>query len=538
MSDKMIASSVHGQIRRKRQRNRNGSNHIPKGKQQDTSHFKRALEFLLNGLALLKNPSSEKMDNNLYRCGEFSDKNGFKNGSVSKKRENIVPGLSKKYALVDLPQDARPLLVLINMKSGAQNGHSLRRRLNMLLNPVQIFELSSSQGPEACLDLFSNLQYFRVLVCGGDGTVAWVLDAIERHNFESPPPVAVLPLGTGNDLSRVLQWGGGFSMVEGQGGVGTFLHDLNNAAVTMLDRWRVDISDENSVPDAKNVKPRFMMNYLEGARDIMDRTCADLPWQVWLEVDGKDIQIPNDAEGLIVLNIGSYMGGVDLWQNDLEHDNDFEHQSMHDKMLEVVCVSGAWQLGKLQVGLSQARRLAQGGTIRIHVSSPFPVQIDGEPFIQQPGCIEITHHGQYHHYQVVGRALPSESEENPKMYRMKLWATDEIFEKNPTVIKNYGIWLRYQSRTGYHNMYKEFRDTTLNGAVDQMYTEMASRHRVRRHCIQIIKTATIPDSLCKRESVKQFHNSEIKFPLVFKKLRPPSRKFKTTYKASRPNLFV
>lgn len=30
----------------------------------------------------------------------------------------------------------------------------------------------------------------------------------------------------------------------------------------------------------------------EGARDIMDRACADLPWQVWLEVDGKDIDIP------------------------------------------------------------------------------------------------------------------------------------------------------------------------------------------------------------------------------------------------------
>ncbi|KAH0645695.1 hypothetical protein KY285_033737 [Solanum tuberosum] len=67
---------------------------------------------------------------------------------------------------------------------------------------------------------------------------------------------------------------------------------------------------------------------------------------------------------------------------------------------------------------------------------------------------------------------------------MKLWATNEvrakskfwyflrklkksngqmlaINEKYPTKIKNYGIWLRYQSRTGYHNMY---RDTTLNGA--------------------------------------------------------------------------
>ena len=44
-----------------------------------------------------------------------------------------------------------------------------------------------------------------------------------------------------------------------------------------------------------------------------------------------------------------------------------------------------------QVGLSQARRLAQGKTIKIHASSAFPVQIDGEPFIHQPGCLEITH---------------------------------------------------------------------------------------------------------------------------------------------------
>ncbi|KAK9064357.1 hypothetical protein SSX86_015739 [Deinandra increscens subsp. villosa] len=174
---------------------------------------------------------------------------------------------------------------------------------------------------------------------------------------------------------------------------------------------------------------------------------------------------------------------------------------------------------------------------------------------------------EFHQFQVVGRGLPTEADEQPKIYRMKLWATNEvrakskfwyflrklkkvkksngqmlaineIFEKNPTTIKNYGIWLRYQSRTGYHNMYKEYRDTTLNGGIEQMYTEMASRHRVRHHCIQVIKTATIPAKLCKRESTKQFHNSKIKFPLVFKKVRPPTRKLKTTYKASRPNLFV
>ncbi|KAL5546836.1 hypothetical protein UlMin_006523 [Ulmus minor] len=135
----------------------------------------------------------------------------------------------------------------------------------------------------------------------------------------------------------------------------------------------------------------------------------------------------------------------------------------------------------------------------------------------------------FHQYQVVGRALPSESAEHPKIYRMKLWATNEarkvkksneqvlaineFFEKNP-------------------------RSRIMNGGVEQIYNKMASHHRIRFPCIQIIKTATIPAKLCKRESTKQFHNSKIKFPLVFKKVRPPTRKLKTTYKASRPNLFL
>lgn len=122
----------------------------------------------------------------------------------------------------------------------------------------------------------------------------------------------------------------------------------------------------------------------------------------------------------------------------------------------------------------------------------------------------------YHQYQIVGRHLPTEAEPEPQVYRMKMWSTnkvrarskfwyflrklkkvkkangqiiscDEIFEEKPTVVKNYGIWIRYQSRTGYHNMYKEYRDVTLNGAVEQMYTEMAGRHRVRAPCLQIIK---------------------------------------------------
>jgi large subunit ribosomal protein L18Ae len=85
-------------------------------------------------------------------------------------------------------------------------------------------------------------------------------------------------------------------------------------------------------------------------------------------------------------------------------------------------------------------------------------------------------------------------------------------------------------------MYKEYRDTTLNGAVGQMYSEMASRHRVRYSSIQVIRTATVPAGACKRANTLQFHDSKIKFPLTRTVLRPSSKEFRTLYKAKRPSV--
>lgn len=435
IKEDMMGPTGRGEVRRRRHRNKAAPNRSLSSKFQDVPIPESPIGYVLNGIASLKKCYSEKNMGFFPGNNKGHSAKGPSPGLIKKRAGTVIYGQVKKYRLVNLPKDARPILVFINTRSGAQNGPSLRRRLNMLLNPLQVFELNPFQGPDAGLKLFSSMPNFRVLVCGGDGTIAWVLDAIEKFNFESPPPVAILPLGTGNDLSRVLQWGGGFSKFEGPT-LSNVLHDVDHAAVTMVDRWKVDIKEENpngnsnqTNGNSNKTRAKFMMNYLgigcdakvayefhvnreenpdkyysqfvnklryakEGAREIMDRACADLPWQVWLDVDGKDIAIPKDAEGLIVLNIGSYMGGVDLWQNDSEHDDNFNRQSMHDKMLEVVCVSGAWQLGKLQVGLSQARRIAQGSVIRIHNSSAFPVQIDGEPFMLQPGCLEITHHKQ------------------------------------------------------------------------------------------------------------------------------------------------
>ncbi|XP_061956939.1 diacylglycerol kinase 1 isoform X1 [Populus nigra] len=349
-----------------------------------------------------------------------------RSGSINQKDESQILSMKQRYEITDLPPDARPLLVFINKKSGAQRGDSLRQRLNFLLNPVQVFELSSTHGPEIGLYLFKKVPHFRILVCGGDGTVCWVLSTIEKQNFVSPPPVAILPAGTGNDLARVLSWGGGLGSVERQGGLCTLLHHIEHAAVTILDRWKVTIVKNQG----KQLQPpKYMNNYLgvgcdakvaleihnlreenpekfynqfmnkvlyarEGAKSIMDRTFADFPWQVRVEVDGVDIEVPEDAEGVLVANIGSYMGGVDLWQNEDETYDNFDPQSMHDKILEVVSISGTWHLGKLQVGLSRARRLAQGQSIKIQLLAALPVQIDGEPWFQQPCTLHVSHHGQ------------------------------------------------------------------------------------------------------------------------------------------------
>jgi len=38
--------------------------------------------------------------------------------------------------------------------------------------------------------------------------------------------------------------------------------------------------------------------------------------------------------------------------------------------------------------------------------------------------------GRLHEYQVIGRKLPSETEESPKLYRMRIFAPNEIVAKS------------------------------------------------------------------------------------------------------------
>eukprot|EP00455_Lapot_gusevi_P057065 TRINITY_DN960_c0_g2_i5.p2 TRINITY_DN960_c0_g2~~TRINITY_DN960_c0_g2_i5.p2 ORF type:complete len:177 (-),score=66.64 TRINITY_DN960_c0_g2_i5:89-619(-) len=170
-------------------------------------------------------------------------------------------------------------------------------------------------------------------------------------------------------------------------------------------------------------------------------------------------------------------------------------------------------------------------------------------------------------YQIVGRKKPTDLDPNPQVFRMRLFASNEvvaksrfwyfmsqlkrvkrangeilavhkIFEKNPNTVKNYGVLIRYDSRTGTHSMYKEYRDTSRIGAIGQMYSEMAGRHRARKSSIQIVAVNVIEASKCRRASTIQFHKSNIRFPLVSRLPRASTKQLKSTFLFRRPNTFA
>ena len=103
---------------------------------------------------------------------------------------------------------------------------------------VDINEVPPAEALKMC-SLLPGVTW-RVLVCGGDGTVGWVLAVLDDISLPLPPRVAILPLGTGNDLARVLGWGKGYDNED----IGTILSDIEHSQLSMLDRWNISIQPQ------------------------------------------------------------------------------------------------------------------------------------------------------------------------------------------------------------------------------------------------------------------------------------------------------
>ncbi|KAI3388742.1 hypothetical protein SNEBB_003242 [Seison nebaliae] len=381
--------------------------------------------------------------------------------------------LHQSFQIRPLP-NTYPLLVFTNPKSGGRQGERIMRKFQSILNPRQVYNLMDG-GPGPGLQFFKEVENYRILCCGGDGTVGWVLDYIDKMNSVYRPPMAILPLGTGNDLARCLRWGGGY---EGDN-LYKILDKIKNADICQLDRWQIKIEQENpndigdpipygiinnyfsigvdaSIahrfhvmrqrhPEKFNSRMKNKLWYFEcGTSETLATTYKNFQNDIEIEADGVKIDLKTDTsslEAVSILNIPSCYGGTNLWGirkktvasgkrkqfgklrkeqqksgNDVEEDilidgklsdlsfdiqstyaqdSNFSVQSIGDGIIEVVGLEGVMHAGQIVAGIrSSGRRLAQCSRVVIKTKNRYPMQIDGEPWIQPACTIEITHKNQ------------------------------------------------------------------------------------------------------------------------------------------------
>ncbi|KAF5746007.1 Diacylglycerol kinase 5 isoform 1 [Tripterygium wilfordii] len=162
----------------------------------------------------------------------------------------LVPE-SEVVSVPDAPKC--PVLVFINSKSGGQLGGELLVTYHSVLNEHQVYDLGEHAPDKILHNIYVNLERLkndgdelaakiqerlRIIVAGGDGTAGWLLGVVCDLKLSHPPPIATVPLGTGNNLPFAFGWGKKNPGTD-RHSVESFLEQVLKAKEMKIDNWHI-----------------------------------------------------------------------------------------------------------------------------------------------------------------------------------------------------------------------------------------------------------------------------------------------------------
>ncbi|MBJ7268059.1 lipid kinase [Idiomarina abyssalis] len=275
-------------------------------------------------------------------------------------------------------------LLVINPKS--RNGHSeeLTEAIDLLRNSGIEVEVCVTESPShmaSCIENYSENKGV-VIVAGGDGTISSALESI----YKSEQTLAILPMGTANDLARSL----GIShdvVAAAQAIVNDKRERINLAKVNhsyFVNVAHVGLGVEVTRELTSEMKKYFgVFAYLGAFTSVMKRNKS---FKVQIEADGWKESVR--AIHLAVGN-GRYYGGGNVVDDD---------STLLDGQLNLFCLKPIrwWRLLLLGVNfrngnLQKAERVVckKARKISIKTSRAKHIQADGEFKTDTPANFEV-----------------------------------------------------------------------------------------------------------------------------------------------------